>query len=44
MVLYLRFCMVNARGMGLIPGQGTKISHASRLAKKREKSSEDGQQ
>ena len=37
MALYLRLCMVNARGMGLIPGQGTKISHVSSVDKKREK-------
>ena len=39
---WLRLCMVIAKGMGLIPGQGTKISHASSAAKKRGKSSEDG--
>ena len=39
----LRLCMVIAKGMGLIPGQGTKISHARSVAKKR-KSSEDGSQ
>ena len=39
---WLRLCMVIAKGMGLIPGQGTKISYASSAAKKRGKSSEDG--
>ena len=39
---WLRLCMVIAKGMGLIPGQGPKISHASSAAKKRGKSSEDG--
>ena len=38
----LRLCMVIAKGMGLIPGQGTKISHARSVAKNRGKSSEDG--
>ena len=29
MVQWLRFCTSNAGRMGLIPGQGTKIPHAS---------------
>ena len=28
-VQWLRFCASNAGGMGLIPGQGTKIPHAT---------------
>ena len=34
---WLRLCMVIAKGKGLIPGQGTKISHARSVPKKREK-------
>ena len=33
-VQWLRFCTSNAGGMGLIPGQGTKIPHAARCSQK----------
>ena len=32
-VQWLRLCAPNAEGMGLIPGQGTKIPHAVGVAK-----------
>ena len=37
MVQGLRLCATIARGMGSIPGQGTKIPHAARGGKKIEK-------
>ena len=36
-VQWLRLCASNAGGMGLIPGQGTKILHASRSGKEEKK-------
>ena len=33
-VQWLRHCASNARGLGSIPGWGTKISHVCGLAKK----------
>ena len=36
-VQWLRLCASNAGGMGLIPGQGTKILHASRCGKEKKK-------
>ena len=34
MVQWLRLCTSNAGGMGLIPGQGTEIPHATRCGLK----------
>ena len=34
-VQWLGFCTSTARGMGLIPGQGTKIWHATQHSKKK---------
>ena len=36
-VQWLRLRASNAGGVGLIPGQGTKIPHASKTKKKKEK-------
>ena len=37
MVQWLRHCASPARGRGFIPGQGTKIPHASRYGQKLKK-------
>ena len=37
MLQWLRLCTSNAGGMGSIPGQGTKIAHASQPKKKKKK-------
>ena len=34
-VQWLRLCAPNARGMGLIDGQGTKIPHAAKCSQKK---------
>ena len=34
---WLRLCASNARGVGLIPGQGTKIPHAIQCGQKKKK-------
>lgn len=36
-VQWLRLCSSTAEGVGMIPGQGTKVPHAVQPAKKREK-------
>ena len=36
-VQWLRLCVSNARGVGLIPGQGTKIPHAIQCGQKKKK-------
>ena len=39
-VQWLRLCASSAGGMGSIPGQGTKIPHATQRGKKTEKNKE----
>ena len=36
-VQWLRLCAPNAGGMGLVPGWGTKILHATQLGQKKKK-------